>query len=163
MTWTPYYWGACSLWIAAPALRAYKGSAFQDLNEALRFGGMSDELHALVEDLDVPLGRMRLSEPVVAYSAFELPVVDLDDLVGDVITDEAYLSTSLLRSVAEEFVSSPQTLLAEIVLPAGAEVGVYAAAPDLIAYLGEAELLLPRGSALEIRATTPTLTMEALL
>lgn len=147
------------------AITAYKGTAYRELNEALRVGYSHDE--QLVEDLDVALARFQLTEPVITYRAALWTEID-PPAAGDQLVDAAYVSTSLLRDQAHAF-AEPHGYLAEILIPGGAQVGVFLGAPDLIHPLHEAELLLPRDSAFEISETIadepdpiPTLRMEVM-
>lgn len=89
---------------------------------------------------------------------------------GQTIEDDGYWSTSLLRSVAERFLSEgdddDEIKFVMEILPHA----IYAGAPDLVHDLREAEILLPRGSRFAVRTTRDasdterfrTIEMEAL-
>jgi len=140
------------------ALAQYKeGDAYRQINGALRgTAAMSEQIETTIEDLDVAIARMRLPEPVVVWRAIALPALARapDSLVGDTIEEAAYVSTSLLRAVAldylEQNAGAGSGVLERITLAGGAHAAVVvsAAAPDLIVDLDEAELLLPRGTRL---------------
>jgi len=73
-------------------------------------------------------------------------------------SDPGFYSTSLVRKVAERFLTSdPEypSLLAEIVIPGGTSVGALVGAPDMIDERAEAEILLPRNTEFSIIATQP--------
>ena len=143
------------------ALALYKGEGYRKVNGALRGAvEMTEQVETTVEDLDVAIARMALPESVVVWRAIALPQLAQapDDLVGDVIEEAAYVSTSLLRTVAVDFLQScveaGDGVLERITLAGGAHVAipVHAAAPDLIHELDEAELLLARGTRLRVTA-----------
>ncbi len=134
-------------------LAAYKGEEYRPINLALRRGEeLTDEQAAQVALLDRALQRFRLPEPVVVFRGFHLSSAVA---VGAQIEDRAYFSTSLLREHAEGFLELPgdqpfRPALARVLLPAGMRCG----APDLIEYVGEAEILLPRSSEFAVRSVT---------
>jgi len=135
------------------ALGHYKGDEYASLNAALRRRReLSAEQARQVTLLDRALDRFALAEPVVAYRGFHLVG---QPILGAEIQDLAYVSTSLLRRHAEGFLALPaeqpfRPALARVLLPAGTRCG----APDLIEYLGEVEILLPRRSRFTIHAAT---------
>ncbi len=93
--------------------------------------------------------RSPLPEPVIVYRGFQLPGAAI---VGARIEDRAYFSTALLAQHAEGFPKSARraAVLTRVLLGAGTACG----APDLIEYLGEVEILLPRQCTLVIRAAS---------
>lgn len=127
------------------AVRYYASPAYQQLNLALRQQQPLDPYQQQhVAALDRAL-RVPLPEPVIAYRGLELEQpVDFTARAGRPLVFPAYVSTSLLRSVAEGFcalaASDHHAVLFETVLPAGTLAGC----PDLIQPTLEAELLLPR-------------------
>lgn len=138
------------------ALDGYKRSGYRDINEALRFGDLGSGAEELVEDLDVALARMRLPEPVITWrGSIEADLYEaLETLPGDIIEDAGYVSTSLLRQIAEGFTGQDDdALLVEIAIPGGASVGAFTAAPDLVVDLREVEIMLPRGSQFLVTGT----------
>lgn len=139
------------------ALRFYKGDGYREINQVLRYGGESDpDILQAIEDLDVALSRFQLPEPVIAYRGLgsQALFTQAEDLIGDTIEEPAYLSTSLLRSVAEGYLSarSEWRVLEEILVPGGVAVGAYVGAPDLVEPMEEHEFLLPRGTELAVHA-----------
>lgn len=99
--------------------------------------------------------RCRLPEAVIAHRGFASITLrnEIDELVRDQIIDLAYVSTSLLQVVAEDFIAhdpEDERLITEILIPAGASIGALVAAPDQVRDLGELEILLPRGSRFQI-------------
>jgi ADP-ribosyltransferase exoenzyme len=140
------------------AIHEYKAYGFADLNEALRFDGSPDQ--NLVTLLDRAIARHQLREPVIVFRGLvsEILRYEIADLTGDEITDLAYVSTSLLQIVAEDFIaaeSQDERLIAEILIPGGVHVGALVGAPDQVRNLGELEILLPRSSRFEIVGTEP--------
>lgn len=160
------------------AIIAYKGTAYAEINGALRGGSTDDDdIVEAIDGLDEALSRYALPEAVVVYRG-----VVSDDLAaifdtlteGQTIEDDGYWSTSLLRSVAEKFLTDEAEddeikFVMEILLPAGTHA-IYAGAPDLLHDLNEAEILLARGSRFIVRDTRDaddvnryaTIEMEAL-
>jgi hypothetical protein len=143
------------------AIATYKGSTYGDVNDYLRFDETGDRaVDHLVVHLDTALSKMRLPEDVLAYRGFDsfvlaAAIIDGEDMVGDELTDRAYLSTTLLHRVGTRFLpKSGFDVLATILIPGGAQVGAYVGAPDLIVPLDEAELLLPRSTRLRITDVT---------
>jgi hypothetical protein len=133
------------------ALHRYKGDDYRPLNAALRRGGaLGDKQVRLVALIDRALERLTLPEPVIVYRGFHLVG---RAIAGAQLQDRAYASTSLLRTHAKGFLSLPAEqpftpALAQILLPAGTRCG----APDLIEYMGEAEILLRRATTFTIHA-----------
>ncbi len=127
------------------AVRYYASPAYQQLNLALRQQQPLDPTQQRhVVALDRVL-RVPLPEPVAAYRGLELEQpVDFTTRTGRPLVFRGYVSTSLVRSVAEGFCALAATnhhaVLFQTVLPAGTLAGC----PDLIQPTLEAELLLPR-------------------
>jgi hypothetical protein len=135
------------------AIAAYKLDAFEPINESLRYGfAPSTEEQRLIASLDRALARFRLPEPVIVYRGFVSYSVR-QAAVGREIIDFGYFSTSLLRVVAEDIISSEpeeERLIAEVTIPGGAQIGAFVAAPELVRDYGEVEVLLPRESRFRI-------------
>lgn len=130
------------------AIEAYKGDTYDELNRALRGRyTLLAGLRATAAALDQALKRFSLPEPVIVYRGLRM-IVPLT--AGLVIRDYGYCSTSLLQRTAAGFLalSDPgeHLAIARILLPAGQPCG----APDLVEYVGEHEILLPRGSRFQI-------------
>jgi hypothetical protein len=138
------------------AVRYYTSPAYEALNLALRLRQpLSPDQERHVAALDGAL-RVPLPEPVTAYRGLEFgQPVDLAGREGSQLVFRAYVSTSLLRSVAEGFCALAPTkdhaVLFETLLPAGTLVGC----PDLIQPTLEAELLLPRLQPLTMGSALP--------
>jgi hypothetical protein len=159
-------------WLAAlsdaerEALHEYKWIAAEPLNTALREDAdVTDEQVELVRQLDLSLSRFRLPEPILVYRG--TGATEFHSLpVGSEFTDPAYVSTSLLRIVAEDMVHDYAPELREIsriVIPGGTSIGAYVAAPELISDLAELEILLPRLTRFRIVGQGPFIEMEVLL
>jgi hypothetical protein len=127
------------------AILYYASPAYKTLNLALREPRPLNRLEEQhVGALDRAL-RVPLPEPVIAYRGVELEQpVDFSSRAGQPVVFRAYVSTSLLRPIAEGFCALASTkhhaVLFETVLAAGTRVGC----PDLVQPTFEAELLLPR-------------------
>lgn len=141
------------------ALAAYKGSEYRDINGALRGQRpMTAGVEVVIDALDRALARMRLPEPMIAYRAAGIPALATfaGDLGGTVIEEHGYVSTSLLRDTAVEYlleiVPLEHGVIERIYVPGGTHVAVQAAAPDLVTDLGEYELLLPHDTLLLVTA-----------
>lgn len=140
------------------AVAAYKGEAYEQINQALRHRlALGDEQREQVSGLDQALSRSRLSEPVIVYRGFRLPGVLT---AGTRFRDRGYFSTTLMAQYALGFLELGSTAegiptLARVLLPAGLKCG----APDLVEFCAEVEILLPRGSRFFVSATSrPTRT-----
>lgn len=153
------------------AIYDYKQDNYGVINEALRnHEPLIDRVELQIEDLDLALSRLKLPEPIIVYRGFQgthlMP--ELESLVGNIIEEDAYLSTSLLRYIAEDFCEvADDAALAEIMVPGGTNVAAFAGAPDLVDERFEYEILLPRSTFLQIHNTghdgiNSTLTMEVL-
>jgi hypothetical protein len=138
------------------AIRYYASPAYKTLNLALRERRALDrDLERHAEALDRAL-RVPLPEPVIAYRGVELErPVDFTARAGQPLVFRAYVSTSLLRPIAEGFCALAATkhhaVLFETVLAAGTRVGC----PDLVQPTLEAELLLPRRQPLLLGEALP--------
>lgn len=149
------------------ALTNYKGSGYKAINRLRR--GIELDMHTEAElaqaeqdadALDLALARFQLPESVVVYRGIADPLFadDADLLVsGAELHDDGFLSTSLVREIAEGFLSSDEedNLLLRITLPGGLHA-IHAGAPDLIVpSMFEAEILLPAGTRFRV-AQTPS-------
>lgn len=150
------------------AIDAYKFDAYEPINEALRLGvDLDPENEQLVASLDSAIARFRIPEPVIVFRGF-VDVAVREAAVGAEFVDFAYYSTSLIRSVAEGMIaleSVEERAIGEILVPGGAQIGAFAAAPDLVRESGEAEILLPRESRFRIsgRRAPDYLDLEVIL
>lgn len=133
------------------AVRYYASPAYNSLNLALRSRRpLSGVQERHVAALDRAL-RVPLPEPVIAYRGVELArPTHFNTRVGRPLVFRGYVSTTLLRPIAEGFCALARTsqhaVLFETVLPAGTLVGC----PDLVQPTLEAELLLPRRQPFEL-------------
>lgn len=134
------------------AVHNYKGGAHAVVNDCLR-GRTEDAVdraraEEIVPHLDRALARQRLPHAVIAYrhvGAEGLPG-RWERLVGQIITDAGYSSTSLLPEYPEQLGNARGGVILELLVPAG----VFAACPDLVRQRHEHELLLPRGTRIRI-------------
>ena len=127
-------------------LNTYKGGGYSEVNKALRAGvSLDPKLRSTVTAIDSAMQKQVLNQDLFVYrSASRLNFPDLK--AGDVLTDKAFVSTSLEETLGG-------TLQFRIKLPQGTnsiwmeEIGVG----------GEFELLLPRGSRFRVlrRAARP--------
>ena len=152
------------------AMQDYAGTGnYRTVNAGLREGRleeMSEDTRAIVDNLDSAIEKSELrGDPdldgaLIVYRSFDDPelmsrLAAGEDIIGDVLTDAAYVSTSASKNIAESFlfetatgapISGPR-IIAEIELPPGTKGAVLDAA-GLGA--GEREVLLPRGSRFEV-------------
>lgn len=138
------------------ALVDYKGVGYRKLNHALRAEDLSEAQAEQVRAIDLALARAPLPEAVVVYRAVVATGLGyaLDYLEGAQITDDAFLSTTLIVAIAENFLSDADeedAVLAEITVTAGTPVGPL----DLVQSASEAELLLPRQTQLRVQKVMP--------
>jgi hypothetical protein len=134
------------------ALRTYKGDeGYTALNAYLRFGEVTpghtaEELQAIAASMRAALRRKPLPEAVITYRgvAFEAVFGDADigDLIGAQFAELGFISTSLVREIAENWDRD----LFVIAVPRGTP----AAWLEELHYLGESELLLSAGAELAI-------------
>lgn len=131
-----------------------------DMNRLLRAGTLADndKLRSLVEQLDEALARRALKQDVTLYRGFSLPVEQLPSdpakLVGTILDDAGFQSTSISREVSEEFlVGGPgkQRIMLEVRAKAGNRGTYLVGANDDI---DELEMLLPRGSKFRVAAAS---------
>jgi hypothetical protein len=129
------------------AIKAYKGGMFGEINGFLRTGEMPllsptpiSKIEGYVKSLDKAV-RVPVEKDIVVYRGGKLM-----GGVGSIITDKAFVSTSLVREKAEKFVSMKRDkLLWEITVPKGTHIGLpFGTAPT------EFEVLLQRGSQFRI-------------
>lgn len=126
---------------------------FSEINKYLR--GIDDPydydiVEDVIDNLDSALEKGIVSKDTVAFRGFDSFLVE-DLAPGDLFTDEAYVSTSVSRSISEGF----DSFVAEIRVPKGSNAGYVDAALnqddyDRIGLSQERELLLPRDSRFRI-------------
>ncbi|MCD9026039.1 ADP-ribosyltransferase [Cohnella silvisoli] len=119
-------------------IKLYSGDSYNGINERLR-GGSVEKWDSIVQTISSALQKSQLQESITVYRAaddlFSMPVVELP---GHVITENAFMSTSLLGNL---FAKS--AIQMEIVVPKGAP-----GSPImwLSSYEDEYEFLLDKGT-----------------
>jgi len=135
------------------AMQQYKGEDFLDLNDHLRMGGSSeirlgsDPDQYLDELIESSFEGTSLPEPIIVYRGSDWDVFeDFDDLTGDIISDDAFVSTSMVKGIAE---AHSDGLVMEIRLPKGTQA-IYMDKWKVTGWDTESELLLPKGSKFKV-------------
>lgn len=140
------------------AVKYYTGTGYLDINPKLRGGDNIDPHSALgnmLQDLDSAIAKSELKEAITVYrysdpTLFGLPFnasvtgADLEHLIGATVTDNGFMSTSVLDSATDDFGRIGFT----ITVPPGKGKGAYIA--NISKYKGEQEFLLARSSNLKI-------------
>lgn len=142
-------------------------TTYSIINDSLRAGVIPTEFATTVETLDDILQVSGFAEDVVVYRGFELPAGGIESFTpGAKITDLAYQSTSLNRTVAENFsvgrgfggTQATDSVVLEILVPEGSQALAADVAVDTMTgsdgYLFDEmigfgrlnEVILPRGS-----------------
>jgi len=140
------------------AIKAYKGEMFTEVNDDLRMAGSSGQMIEvdgkevyLDETIDAVMKKTKMPESVVTYRGVGYDVFeDDDDLTGDTITDQAFVSASLNKRMAERF--SDGAVL-EIRVPKGAQA-LWMEKQWRLSLGSESELLLPRNSKFKVLSDT---------
>jgi len=135
------------------AMQQYKGEDFLDLSDHLRMGGSSeirlesDPDQYLDELIESSFEGTSLPESIVVYRGSDWDVFeDYDDLTGDIISDDAFVSTSMIIGVVE---GHSDGLIMEIRLPKGARA-IYMDKWKVTGWDTESELLFPKGSRFKV-------------
>lgn len=135
------------------AVQQYKGEDFLKVNDELRMAGHSemrlesDPDQYLDELIESSFEGTSLPEPVIVYRGADWDVFeDIDDLTGDIISDDAFVSTTMIRGIAE---GHSDGLVMEIRLPKGAQA-IYMDKWKVTGWDTESELLLPKGSKFKV-------------
>lgn len=137
------------------ALKAYKYGGYSQINRMLRDNAgevipfpLTDEW-ALTLELDSAIAKSPLPEAVTLFrgqtlSTRNLAAFDAGTLIGEVIENIAFSSTTLLKEEAVEyFLQSPQrSVILQSEVEAGL-TGIYLDVPE-IESLNQCEILLPR-------------------
>lgn len=158
--------------LAERAVKTYTGGnkgafgehgAAEGLNSSLRRGAAPRDhrLRDLKDGLDEafrqvpPLGAHSDGQPLITYRTAGIPHAK-NFKPGDVITEPGFMSTSSARKGAEDFTAFGKGRdLYEIELPPGTRaVDINEVSGS--AYAREREVLLPRGSRMEVISVTPT-------
>lgn len=130
-------------------LTDYTETFFSRVNYDLRWDNTED-FEKQISELDSAISKFNLTSDIVTYrgvskSAFGGGVPE----IGSIISDKAYLSTSIDKSVVEKNFNKGYIL--KINVPKGKGRGAYV---DSISYhKGEREFLMKRGSKLKITGT----------
>jgi GNAT superfamily N-acetyltransferase len=113
----------------------------QRINAQLRTGERTEGTDELIREVDEAMAATRTKQPLLVYRG-----VSRDALggkgEGDTIADPAYLSTSLDWDQARKFSRNANTVIMHIEVPEGTNV--------IAENATETEVLLPRGSVIEI-------------
>lgn len=139
------------------AAELYTGSSYADWNDSLRTkDGKGWEVNT--DNLDNALSKFELKENIVTYRGLgrgalkamfgsDAPdIKTINDMKGSIISDKAFLSTSIDRSVAEDF--SGLRYILKINVPKGKGRGAYV--DPISMHSGEREFLMPRNTNLKI-------------
>ena len=163
----PYYTAGNAAVAALPedqkeAIGTYMSYGFLFANEGLRNGSELDvDSAAMVVKVDAALASAgaRLKQSVNLYRGMgnDSPAYKLAAAgklgAGSIMSDDSYLSTTTLKSVAEGFV---RTSKGGAVIKIHAKKGAAAlSVTSLAAHHGERETLIPRGAKLRVRSVTP--------
>lgn len=142
------------------AVQQYNGTAYQLINDVARgTGNVTAHARAHMEKvgtighLDAALAKSSVPETIAVYrgikdSTLAFGHADAGRMVGRVVTEKAFVSTSLVRAVAEGFHRESGALL-RIVVPAGSK-GLFVGNVRGVYGSNERELLLPRGTSYKI-------------
>jgi hypothetical protein len=131
------------------AVVAYSDAAYSEINGALRAGrDLNDDLSRTVERLDSAIAKSPTAKNLVVYRGVgEDYAGNLERLglqAGDVIIEEAFLSTSTHEDIAKRFLGwTGGGMILKINIPAGSnalDMHPYSQFPE------EHEFLLPRGA-----------------
>lgn len=131
---------------------AYTGDLYYSLNAALRAGdtaGYEDE----IKNLDSALSKFTLKDNIVTYRGTSnkifMGATSIEEInasmIGAVITDKAYMSSSVSKSIADNF---EKGFILKINVPKGKGRGAYVR--SLSNYKSEKEFLIARGSKFRI-------------
>lgn len=146
------------------AISDYCADGYDAVNSFLRknngYESISEEyVKSIISDLDSAIGNFDVRENFVTYRGSSIESLlqefpeaeDFKDLVGKTYHDNAYMSTSLIKKVAEKFATEngQEGIVFEISVPKGKGLGGY-----INEFSGfkddEYEFLLKRGTFLEI-------------
>lgn len=132
---------------------AYTGNLHYQLNSLLRHGAPGDEevaeyLMSRLADLDAAMNKGVLASAVTVYrgvSSIEkvFGASSPTALIGQIFSDQGFMSTTLSLEVAREFVS-PKGAIIELHVPGGVHALVPSSVPG-VATTAEYEVLLDRG------------------
>lgn len=138
------------------SVRYYTGNGYKTLNKSLRATGRPHSRGvAHVQRLDTVLSRPDAATPVdvTLYRGSVVPQLPKDPtkMVGAIMTDPAYLSTSISDRTAQGFLGATKPGKSAIRLKIQAPAGTRGMYVDPISSMqGEREFLLPRGTQLRV-------------
>lgn len=146
------------------AIDAYTGDAYVDLNDWLRTG-MEDEddwLESLTADIDAGIASFDLKQDISVLRGTSTGVLKdlglhVDNIVGEKLWDPAYLSSTLAKSVANDFAdiavsnSGGRRVFLQLDIPAGKGRGAFV--DSISANSGELEFLIKRDAQFEVYAS----------
>lgn len=137
------------------ALHHYVGIDYSSINKKLRANidpvipSIRDDLPGRIAAIDSAVDKSSIPRDLVVYRGMAVPAIehfrnlkDPKDLVGKLVQDDGFISTSIRARTAASFGSAGTVV--EIRLPKGSK-GLYLDSYDRVAS-GERELLLPRRS-----------------
>jgi hypothetical protein len=133
---------------------SYMEDGYGSINRALRrTGPVDDQIQSWIGDIDRLMGDSSVEANVVVWRGISAAGDVLSELkVGDVLIDDAFMSTSFDRGIAEDFVGSrsarpDQSMLLRILVGNGSRArSLYSPESD------ELEMLIDRGSGLRVTA-----------
>ena len=129
------------------AIKEYTGDAYININDSLRgLDTMTDENKIIHDHLSSALDRARLPSDMILYRGAStqglgaLRELSPDELIGKIFTEQAYMSTSTIETVAEGIFGD---MLMTIHAPMGAK-GLDVS--SISAFTHEAEILFQAGT-----------------
>lgn len=145
------------------AIDAYTGGIYAELNDWLRSGMEfeDDWLESLTSDIDSALASFTLSQDISVLRGTSTEVLKelgltVDKAVGKTLWDPAYLSSTIAKSVADDFAdmavgnSGGQRVFLQFDIPAGEGRGAFV--DSIGANSGELEFLIRRDAQFEVYA-----------
>ncbi len=145
------------------AIDAYTGDIYAELNGWLRSGMESEDdwLESLTSDIDSALASFTLSQDISVLRGTSTEVLKelgltVDKAVGKTLWDPAYLSSTIAKSVADDFAdmavgtSGGQRVFIQFDIPAGEGRGAFV--DSISANSGELEFLIRRDAQFEVYA-----------
>jgi ADP-ribosyltransferase exoenzyme len=135
------------------AIDRYRGVMYRSLNEKLRAGAALDDVErGVVNNLERVMANTRTPEPMRVYRGMNHEmgqrIARGEDVVGAIIQDDSFVSTTMLEDVAHGFTGSgKQKLVVQIEVPRGTGV-----VPVEARQAGEYEMLLPRGQRYRVKS-----------
>lgn len=129
------------------AVRFYKGSGYEDMNHALRYGQELEHYQqTALDNLNSMFAKTRLEKDLMTYRGTGNGSWSEKLKVGSIFEERGVMSTSISKGVADNFGRKVQF---RIRVPAGSRA-VYADMIPGVPNGGERELLLPPGTKLRI-------------